>query len=222
MKLVQYETSRVVFLTHVIRPGGQLYVPDAIAKMAQRYSFVKTPSVDQQAFPLTFGIGKFRETQITELGIFNDGVIVSAASDTDVIDAFIDDLLTWTKKEFHLVALDTIAHDKFYESNVVVQSTVDLSATLGPTIELKDHISAALTSAGIAAPLHLSGVLFDFDTADFMGKRKPLRFVIDRRIGVVFSQKLFFSQGPFKTKDHLKVLSSLEASASPKKGTRLS
>ena len=144
------------------------------------------------------GSENFEKGQITELGIFNDGVIVSAASDTDVIDAFIDDLLTWTKKEFHLVALDTIAHDKFYESNVVVQSTVDLSATLGPTIELKDHISAALTSAGIAAPLHLSGVLFDFDTADFMGKRKtaPLCDRPSHRCRI-FSKALFQS-GPLQ------------------------
>jgi hypothetical protein len=67
-----------------------------------------------------------------------------------------------------------------------------------------------MQAAKISAPLRLSGLIFDFDTKEFLGKRKPFRLIIDRRIGVAFSENIFYSQAPFRTKDHLNVLTSLE------------
>ena len=94
---------------------------------------------------------------------------------------------------------------------MVVKSKVDLSFALQPKInDLAGTLTSALKSAGISRSLKLSGYLLDFDPDDFKGKRKPFRFVVDRRVGVPFSDDLFFSQGPFRTKDHLDVLRSFE------------
>ena len=65
----------------VHRPAGQLYLPDALAKLVERYSFVKAPG-PEQALLFTFTVGKFKNAQIAELSIYNDGFIVSSASDT--------------------------------------------------------------------------------------------------------------------------------------------
>jgi len=218
MKLVGIENSRIIYLTQYLRPAGQLYLPDAVAKLVKRYSFVKGPS-PEQALPFTFSVGKFQNAQIAELSIYNDGFIVSSASDTDLLDAFIDDYQPWAIKEFGLVHLEVPKPEKFYESSVIVKATSDISSAIRPRNDLSGAMSAAMRSVQIVAPIKLSGFIFDFDTADFAGKRKPFRFIIDRRVGLPFSGNTFYSQAPFKTKDHLKVLTSLDA-PEPKKGLR--
>jgi len=99
MNLIGIESSRIIFLTQVHRPSGELYLPDAVAKIVKRYSFLKSPS-PEQALPYTFAVGKFQNSQIAEFSLYNDGLIVSSASDTDLLDAFLDDLLSWATKEF--------------------------------------------------------------------------------------------------------------------------
>lgn len=210
MDLMGIETSRIVLLTQVYRPSGQIYLPDAIAMVVNRYSFVKAPTSDQP-FPYTFSVGKFQNSQITELSIYNDGLIVSSASDTDLLDLFLGDLLSWATKEFGIVEQQT--PEKYYESTLIVKSDADLAAALRPQNNLIRDLSPALKSAGIELTPKLSGFLFDFDQADVKGKRKPSRFTVDRRLGVPFSQNVFYSTAPFRTKDHLRLLGSLEGTA---------
>ena len=101
MKLLGIESSRIIYLMQARRPSGQLYLPDAVSKLVKRYSFVKSPG-PEQALPLTFNIGKFRETQISELSVYNDGLIISSASDTDILDAFLNDFLGWATRSLAL------------------------------------------------------------------------------------------------------------------------
>jgi hypothetical protein len=209
MELTGIDNSRIIFLTQVRRPDGQIYLPDAIAKIVERYSFVKAPNPDD-ALPYTFKVGKFRDSQIAELGIYNDGIIVSSASDTDLLDAFLDDLLSWSMKEFGLQQLATIPTEKFYESGVVVQSTTDLASSLRPKIDITDIVAEAMKSAKIETEIKFSGAIFDFDVGALKRKRKPFRLIVDRRVNVAFSDNIFFSQAPFRTKDHLEILKSLE------------
>jgi hypothetical protein len=215
MKLLSIESSRIIYLMQFHRPAGQLYLPDAVAKFAKRYSFVKTPGAEQ-ALPYVFAIGKFKDAQIGELSMYNDGFIVSSASGTDLLDGFIDDFLSWTLKEFGVMQMPAVKPEKFYESSIIVKSTSDLAAALRPENDIAGILAEALKSAKISAPLNFSGFLFDFDPASFAGKRKPFRFIVDRRVGVPFSDNVFYSQAPFRTKDHFNVLKSLEASGGRK------
>lgn len=217
MKLLGIEFSRIIYLMQARRPSGQLYLPDAVSKLVKRYSFVKSPG-PEQALPLTFNIGKFRETQISELSVYNDGLIISSASDTDILDAFLNDFLGWATKEFGVEPMELPKPEKFYESSIVVQSTSDISScALSLPNDLDKALSAAMKSAQIVEPLKSSGFILDFDIAQISGKRKPFRFIVDRRVGLKFSENIFYSQAPFKTKDHLKVLASLETVAGPNK-----
>jgi hypothetical protein len=219
MELLAIESSRIVYLTQVFRPSGQLYFPDAVTKLVERYSFFKAPSPDQ-VLPLTFSVGKFQDAQIAEFAIYNDGFIVSSASDTDLLDAFIDDLLSWSASEFGLIQMAPAKSEKFYESSVVVKATSNLSESLRPQNDLAATLAKALKSAKISAPLKLGGFIFDFDPSEFSGKRKPFRLVVDRRVGVPFAENIFYSQAPFRTKDHLNVLRSLEEMVSGNPASR--
>jgi hypothetical protein len=214
MDLVGIDSSKVVFFTQVHRPAGQLYAPDAFAKLIERYSFVKYPSPDQ-VLPYTFGIGKFQNTQITELSIYNDGITASSASDTDLLDTFIDDLLAWAARELQLIEAPANKPEKYYESSIVVKSTTNLASVAELRSGLSNILQPALEAAKIDAALQLSGLIFDFDLPRVQSlKRKPFRLTIDRRLGVPFSENVFYSQAPFRTKDHVEVLASLEKIAS--------
>jgi hypothetical protein len=212
MKLLGIDSSRIIYLMQALRPIGQLYIPDAITKLKERYSFVKVPNPDQ-IFPLSFSIGKFRDAQIAEFSIYNDGFIVSSSSDTDLLDGFIDDLLAWAAKELSFEPLTGTTPEKYYESGIIVKAEGDLTSSTSTRLDVRSVVAPAMKAANISAPLKLSGIIFDFDTKDILGKRKPFRLIIDRRIGVAFSENIFYSQAPFRTKDHLEILASFEQAA---------
>jgi hypothetical protein len=212
MKLLAIESSRIIFLMQALRPFGQVYLPDAIAKIKERYSFLKVPNADQP-LPLTFSIGKFRDAQIAEFSIYNDGFIVSSSTDTDLLDAFIEDLLSWAATDLSIEPLAGTTPEKFYESSIIVKAEGDLASSTIPGLDVDRLVAPAMRAANISAPLKLSGLVFDFDSKDFLGKRKPFRLIIDRRIGVASSENVFYSQAPFRTKDHLEVLTNFERAA---------
>jgi hypothetical protein len=212
MQLIGIESSRIIFLTQVHRPSGQLYFPDAVAKLVERYSFIKKPG-PELVLPATFSIGKFRDAQITEFSVYNDGIIVSSGSDTDLLDAFIEDLFSWCAQEFGVIQIATAKPEKFYESSVIVKSETDLPAALNPQNDVAAALAKAMKAAKIAVTPQLSGFILDFDPSVFAGKRKPFRVVVDRRIGLPYSENVFYSQAPFRTADHLSVLQSFEALA---------
>lgn len=209
MEIIGFDTARIVLLTQIQRRAGQIYLPDVIEKVVARYSFVKAPAPDQ-TLPYTFGVGKFQKTQISEFSLYNDGIIVSSATDTDILNSFIDDLTRWAFEEFQLEQSTTVKTEKYYESGLVVKANCDLTAACDLNSSLYKLCADAMTTAKIDIPLKPSGVVFDFDPADVMGKRKPSRLVIDRRLGQPFDQNIFYSQSPLSTKDHLHLLEGIE------------
>ena len=209
MKLLGIESSRIIYLMQALRPLGQVYIPDAIAKVKERYFFVKVPNPDA-ALPLSFSIGKFRDAQIAEFSIYNDGFIVSSSSNTDLLDAFVEDLLGWAAKELSIEPLTGTTPENFYESSIIVKADSDLTGSTITGLDVGHVVAPAMRAANINAPLRLSGVVFDFDSKDFQGKRKPFRLIIDHRINVPFSENIFYSQAPFRTDDHLNILAQFE------------
>ena len=103
--------------------------------------------------------------------------------------------------------------EKFYESSILVKAENDLTGSVVSSLDVDRVVAPAMGAANIRAPLKLSGMIFDFDNKDFLGKRKPFRLVIDRRINVPFSENIFYSQAPFRTDDHLDVLTQFERAA---------
>jgi hypothetical protein len=213
MELVGIESSRVIYLTQVVRPAGQIYLPDAAAKLVQRYSFAKYPSLDELARDSqVFGMGKFRDVQINDLQIYSDGIIVSARADTAILDEFVKDLFVWAGKEFGVVQAVTAKPEKHFESSLVVQSKTDLALSLNPQREVTEILNRVyrgnLTDVG---PFQLSGYILDCDPSRVSLRRKPVRFSLERRLGVAFSENVFYSVAPLHTQDHLKVLADLDA-----------
>src|SRR6266699_3571636 len=98
MELIEIDDTRVVHLVYIRRAGGQVYWPEVAAKLVARYSFLRYPTIqdltERRDF-IAFAVGKFAETQIQELRVYNDGIVVNARSNTNILDAFLDDLMEW-------------------------------------------------------------------------------------------------------------------------------
>jgi hypothetical protein len=210
MELVSTDASRVVYLTQLHRPTGGLYLPEAAAKLAQRYSFAKLPTLEDLLKDTNiFHVGKFQDIQINELSIYNDGIIVAGGCRTEILEAFVHDLMEWAKEELGLIQAITAKPSMHHESSVIVKSTLDLGSVIAPKRSASNLVSAALLSA--TGELYKpTGYIADCDF-DKYGKRKPGRFHVDRRVGTRADENVFFSQAPMPTENHLEVLRALEA-----------
>lgn len=217
MELVAIEETRVIHLVQVHRPAGQLYLPEAAAKVIGRYSFNKTPTLDDltaaRAY-VGFGIGKFADSQIQELRVYGDGIIVEARSNSKILDAFVDDLFEWHHKELGLVPTITSKPERYYESTLVVKATKDLTTAMSLPPEIVSGLNQMMEKSQFTArPIVNSGFILDCDSHADGSRRKQERFVLDRRQGVPFEENVFYSQAPLPTDDHLAFLRTIEGLA---------
>jgi hypothetical protein len=216
MELVEIELAKITYLTKLHRPAGALYQPEAMEKLVRRYLFAKHPSVDDLTKNARlFAIGKFKDIQISEFAIYPDGIIVSSASNSKILDEFIDDLFGWAREEFGLIpTLDSI-HEKTYESNIVVKAASDITTVIAPSAAAIAAVNKVYGSDRYpAAELAHSGFIFSVDETTFPGVKKPVKFIVDRRLRVPIEQNFFYSQAPLTTDDHLDVLRAFERLAS--------
>lgn len=216
MELLDIEEGKVIYLVYLRRAAGQLYVPEMASKLVERYNFVRSPTLEdltskQDSF--SFGIGKYQGAQIQELRIYGDGVIVDSKSDTDLLDSFVDDLISWASKEFALVVNPVTKPERYYETSLVVRSDKDLSSVMSIPASIARDLNTILKEKSdyqtrVYQP---TGFILDIDVHEPGGRRRTPKFILDRRVSIKFDQNVFFSQSPLRTKDHLAFLERLEA-----------
>jgi hypothetical protein len=213
MELIAHEISRIVYLTNVVRRGGGAFLPDIAQRVLQKYSFVKFPSVDDlQKDSQTFAMGKFQEFQIDELKVYGDGIIVSGKCNTDILSAFVTDLFGWIKSDFGLEEIAILKPEMHFESSLVVKAERDLTSALSPPKRVTNLIEQTMAGA-TQAEYQPSAIHFETDSEGLKTRRRPLRFTLERRIGVPFGSNVFYSQAPIKSADHLSLLGALEGLA---------
>ena len=209
MELINFDTSRVIHLISVTRPGGQLYAPDLVRATAERYQFLKGPTVDDLIKrEVKFSVGKFNDFQIQEFAVYSDGLIVTAAADTDILEAFIEDMLTWGENEFGFTPIISVGKpERHFESLLIIKSEVDLAKAMTISEEILTALNA-LSSSGryIEAEFKPSGLAIDCDPQQVKAVRKPMSFGFERRLGISFEENVFYSKAPLRTKDHLDLL----------------
>lgn len=212
MELVFFDTSRVINLTTVHRSAGEAFQPEIVQAAAQRYSFIKTPTLEELLKrEIHFRIGKFQDVQIQEFDIFSDGVIAGSASHTDKILAFLQDVFAWANEAFGYSASIVAKPEIYFESAVVVKSEVDLARALTPKGDITSLVGRAFKQASsIEAEFESTGFIADVDSHSFSGRRKPMQFAFERRIGFPFSENVFYSRAPLPTTAHLDVLRAIE------------
>jgi hypothetical protein len=208
VELIGHELSRIVYLTNVMRRDGGAYLPEVAQGVLQRYSFVKYPNIDQlQTEAQTFAVGKFQGSQIDELKVYSDGVIVSAKCNTELLHQFVTDLFEWIRAEFGLEQITILNPEMYFESALVVKASKDITPVLSPRKQVSTLIEQALAGQ---ADYRLTGIAYETDSEGLKTRRRPSRFGIERRVGVPFFTNVFYSTAPLTTADHLSLLTALE------------
>ena len=212
MKLLAIEMSRVTSLFRLTRRSGQPYLPYIFAQTAERYDFSNAPlsTGDLGSGKAEFNHGIFEGNAIEALEIYNDGVIATSRSDTDFIDKFIDDFVTWLKEDHAHSVIETHAINKMYESFLLVETGRDIFKPFEAYSEIVTMIESEIQeSTDLKIPYHNYGLSLSADQTRNPAL-KPMPFRLERKEGIDFSRRQFFATAPLKTQQHLKILGRLE------------
>ena len=212
MKLLAIEMSRVTALFRMTRPSGQPYRPDIAAQVAERYRFGSAPhSIDELGGNKDeFRHGVFEGYAIETLEVYNDGIIVTSRSDTDFIDTFIDDLVTWLEDDHDYSVIETHTVSKMYDSALLVETDQDVFKPFEAYAEILRMIEKALQeSSNLEIAYQNYGLALSVDQTRNPAL-KPIPFRFERKEGIEFSRHQFHATAPLKTKQHLEILERLE------------
>ena len=212
MKLLAIEMSRVTALFRMTRASGQSYLPHLAAQVAERYGFGSAPhSIEELGGnKAEFRHGLFEGNAVETLDVYNDGIIVTSRSDTDFIDKFIDDLVTWLENDHGFSVIETHTVSKMYDSTLLVETDRDVFQPFGAYAEILRMIEMALQDAsGLEIAYQNYGLMLSVDQTRNPAL-KPASFRFERKEGVEFSRHQFYAAAPLKTKQHLEILERLD------------
>ncbi len=212
MKLLTVEMSRVTFLFRMTRLSGQLYLPQMLYQLSDRYHFTGKPdslaAIEEKK--AVFRHGRLDGNAIDSFEIYDDGIVVASRSDTEFVDRFINDLVKTLEKHHGISLIETHAIGRIYESTLLVQTNHDVFKPLSTFFELRGMIENMLhDSTNLRIPYQDFGIAFSANQAG-NPVLKPIPFRFERKEGIDFSHHQFFTVAPLKTKQHLKILERLE------------
>jgi len=213
MKLLSIKMSRLTVLFHFTRAQGQTYLPQAAAGLVERYSFAGSPQsiAELKADRVDFKHGLFNGSAIESLEIYDDGIVIESRSDTELIDAFLEDLLEWMQSEVGLSIFKSRTIDRMYESNLIFHADEKIMTPL-------KAMSALCGQVGEMVALN-TGLEVEFQSAGFtvaadhtqIPSLKPSIFRLERIFASEFPLNQFISVAPLKTSQHVEVLEKLES-----------
>lgn len=199
------------------------YRPELIARLRDRYSFLKVPTTVDEIFGtdpqqgLRFQHGKFvqdKKSFVVELLQFLvippaiNVIICDTRTSTDDSDLFIDDYI----KQANLVRPDMIVATEppSYASHLeftMEKSIADFCRS--PIVEATEGVNRLLASYNVKLPaFEPSQITMMYDQTGIGGLLAG-PFSIERRAGFRIGSNVFFSQAPLRTRDHCEVLERL-------------
>lgn len=224
MKLRSIVQSQATRFVKVLMTHGAPYIPDALQQVHHRYGFVDTPKNLEQfdaTKGMTFSHGKFRPNGADETGIvinrfqiYEEGFLAETRSTVEDADAFLDDFLSWSSVQFGLKLLDYPPMRALYNSQIEVQSELDLEALLATIQPVGNMISRFLAGydrvlpafAPVGFSLHCGAP----EAATQSTFPIPSLFTFERLARYPHSTNIFISSAPLKTADHLALIKDLE------------
>ena len=213
MKLISVEFGQVTWIFDLVVQGGNVYAPEALTAIKDRYKFVTVPSLEtvlSQQSNFVFEHGKFVDSVIRKFSTHNDGMVAETSAGTNNAEEFLDDFVKWSCEKFGATVLEINDAYRVYDSHLIVQMEIDLEEKMAFIKFINDELSSEIKNYGII-PLdyHASGFSLSTDSAEVRGLSTS-SFRIDRRIGQRFSNNLYYCTAPLKTADHIRLLGKIE------------
>ena len=220
MKIVGHALGIIVILfpPEEIRPTRGLPIAEAVISVRDRYGFLQAPNLDrpiseldQEGYQFTGGTFVCRNENFTinEFTIYNDGISITSWN-TDTSELFFEDLMSWAREELEF---RPFVHGpmKIYRSNITVKFDQPLSQIIKGFDKFSNALSTALEMhTEFSMPVDLIRIGMGVDQSKF-GKLSQIPFSMERRIGVSFDEEWYFSEAPFPSKTHIRLLEELES-----------
>jgi len=234
VKIIHTRLARSIWLFDIrdLNPRGKDLLGDLIEWLKDAYQFDVAPDPDnpvpsgpsnklppapvQSPAPphapggFLFQRGRFQAREeffieITNLTIYNDGIVVDAASSTEDADRFVEDLLNSAAREFALTYDSDTVRRRLYLSQLILRSDASLEA-LNPALNtFAERLTRAL--ADPQPRFKIAGLTF-WSEPNESGLHRI--FSLERQTGTSFGERRYYSQAPFPTGVHYALLEELE------------
>jgi hypothetical protein len=200
------QSLQLVVLDEVRPLRGGVFLPDLSALIIQRYRFMGTPEKVPPGQPVKFHTGIFpgAPIPIEELGIYNDGIIITSTT-TDDADVIMDDFLAWITEQYRLREPTTII-PRTYQSTIIVSLNGPLNRFINNFQKAGNLLSEAF---GAPSPLSVTRLA--------VGPQPPGQYpfqttwTIEARVAQPFVPNRYMSLAPLPTAAHVALLDELES-----------
>lgn len=193
---------------------------DTVKKLKERYNFVKVPASFEELYPINPNQGiQFLHGNLPRDGkapifiemlqLLPNLIIARTQSSTDDAEEFLNEYINNANKD-RAETIRTFGAP-LYSSEIEFQFDKDLDFFAPKLGEAARQMDALVSRYGSSAPPHyrVVSILVNFDVTG-LGGAVPGFCKIERRAGVPFSEQIFFSVAPLKTRDHEELLKSLD------------
>jgi hypothetical protein len=197
-----------------IRPPSGLYLPIVFEKVVERYAFVVRPQNVAEAITAgaKFLHGRLQTHNktlfISEMGIFNDGIIVDSVN-TDDAEFILEDVISWVTATFALQPMLTIIPRRF-TSAVTIEFTKPVEPYLKGLSAMAGQMANAFKQTyGEEVHLNLMRLAINADPLT-VTHLKNTQFLIERRIQRPYAENRYHCTAPLRTEDHVALLENIE------------
>lgn len=213
-------TGRAFLLTPAEDFGkGPLGFYELSKALVERYGFSKLPKLEdwQGGNGAEFGFGRWENIELLRLIIYVRGVSLDVRASSDEARRILNDMLTWAAATLKVHYRPHPTHRWFLHSELIFTSDLSLNA-LNPVLEIvNDAMSAAVSEQWRERwAYETTGLAITVDESNV--KHSPGQFRLERRLGVAFGDKTYYSFAPIPSDDHRRLLERIEAALTPKNG----
>jgi|GEM_PF-1947357 len=216
MKIISQDSCRVTILFPLeeVIPLDGMNGPTAIAKIQQRYEFLKTPDPAMTREEATkagykFGTGQFplkgKKSVIVEFAIYADGIVADARN-SEIAETFLDDIIHFMQSEFEFRQFTT-EPKRYFWNQIVVEFEKPIERLFPSFEKISGIISRYLNS-------DMSMSLARFDLQAEKGLQADAgpspKFILERRVGIPYKNERYYSSAPIKTDEHITLLEEIE------------
>jgi hypothetical protein len=210
-----HAANSVRFLAVIDETKPERSLLPIVKALEERYLFLQVPRTIAEynlESGVTFLSGVFRgRNTIDKFQVYARGIICETREETDISDEFLDDVLNWAEADLKLEVPDRASMARAYFSQIEIRFSTSLSNSLNMFSGVGQSISNMVQSyrASVVPPLEASSIKLYMDTSAMTGPA-PFEFLFERRANTSYSENIYFSAAPLRTKDHLQILQELE------------
>ena len=199
--------------TFDLSPRGQVYFPEVVAKLVDRYNFQKFPQKVEE-FDESKGVefyqGRIGNKVIEKVVIWNSVLVVETRSNTTDSKQILEDTLLWGAANLNINYKPGMIKRFAYVSDLTFYSDVPILSVSPALTKLAAKTSAALSDIW-QEPIQYEPANLAIAHDPLARKNGIAPFSITHRAESRFSENKYFSEAPLPTDMHISLLQEFEA-----------